>query len=510
MAFNHYLWNLYLKAGGQETVDRFKRFFTGDFRGYPDFIADLIGKFTPDPTIVEDNCSAAKQAVIECKALQKSKNQNYMQTDEKIDPVEICDEYWSVINEQQDMSRKQWKAPTFYTFANSIVTESHILAFQYPGVFIPYCFQRSFNILTEIADTFDIELPPVPGKTQYELRCRYYGELCKVFSAFAEDAGLNHAELLAFLYDYAPSYIGGKDWIWKDLPEPHGVFVFGYGQDYPEKDAERIWVCQGNAEMQPGDIGLLYHWAPDRCYTSIWRAVAPGFYDPLFMHDRCVCYGNPIEIPRITYSELKVDEIFGKTPLVKTSMQRMDGAPMLPSEYMHLLEMAREKGDLSSDVPEFVLSNEIDHGELLLEHDVELQLLEPLLIKLGWTPANWITQMSVRAGRGEHKRPDYVINPVTTRNKERGEIVFEAKLTIPNKKQLEIDKGQARSYAKLLTARACVLVAKEGIWIMNSIDGYDEDTFYSWQELEDADVFTRVYEILGNRVHNKQKKHTVG
>ena len=45
---------------------------------------------------------------------------------------------------------------------------------------------------------------------------------------------------------------------------------------------------------------------------------------------------------------------------------------------------------------------------------------------------------------------------------------------ILNKRQAQHDKGQARSYAKLLDARAIVLVAKEGIWIGEQYDDYDE------------------------------------
>lgn len=257
--------------------------------------------------------------------------------------------------------------------------------------------------------------------------------------------------------------------------------------------------------MQPGDIGLLYHWAPDSCYTSIWRAISFGFYDPLGIHDRYVCYGNPIQIPHVTFSDLKEDAVFSKTTLVKQNMLRMDGAPMLPSEYMHLLEMAREKGSVPDNVPIFELHSKIEHGDLLLEHDVEIQLLEPLLLRLGWKHENWCRQMPVRIGRGISKYPDYVINPVYTKYNERGDIVLEAKLTIPNKKQVEHDRGQANSYAKLLGAQAYVLVSKEGIWIAEKDDGFKNLKSYTWKELEDGDVFTEVFNMIGNKKKNTQK-----
>ena len=188
-----------------------------------------------------------------------------------------------------------------------------------------------------------------------------------------------------------------------------------------------------------------------------------------------------------------------KTGLVKVNMLRMDGAPMLPSEYMHLLEMARAKGEVPENVPVFELRNEIKHSELILERDVEIQLLEPLLLRLGWKPENWCRQMPVRVGRGISKYPDYVINPSHAKYNERGENVLEAKLTIPNKKQVERDRGQANSYAKLLGARAYVLVSKEGIWIAEKEDGFSEIKGYTWKELEDEDRFTNVYNVIGNK-----------
>ena len=100
--------------------------------------------------------------------------------------------------------------------------------------------------------------------------------------------------------------------------------------------------------------------------------------------------------------------------------------------------------------------------------------------------------MPVRIGRGISKYPDYVIHPVYTKNHERGEIVLEAKLSIPNNKQLEVDRGQAHSYAKLLTANAYVLVAKEGIWIGD----FDEDSMFKLPD-EVKKLIESILEFLG-------------
>lgn len=507
MALNKYQWNLYLKAGGEKTVHRFQDFLEGKLNDYPDLIKELVSGFCPDKWIVQEQYDAALWAVNEIKDMLNNSTSNGIEEEmSNYKPTDVHD----LIKENWERCLKDplCKSPRI-AYAHHIfdlIDNTHIWSFNEPDIFFPYLFQRCFNILLSIADMFDIELPPIPGKTKYLDRMLYYADLCDVFSCFANENELTSEELFAFLYEYAPSCLGGTEWVCNDIPEPRNVFVFGFGNKYPEREPNMKWICQGSPEMQPGDIGILYHWAPDSCFTSVWRAISLGFYDPLGLHDRYVCYGNPVSIPSISCSELKADPIFKDTAIVKTNMLRMDGAPMLPSEYMHLLDMVRLKGDIPKIIPTIDLRTQINCGKLLLERDVEIYLLEPLLLRLGWNPENWCRQMPVHIGRGISKYPDYVINPVYTRYNEHGDIVLEAKLTIPNNKQLEQDRGQARSYAKLLNARAYVLVAKEGIWISKIDDSFSSITAYTWTELEDANVFTQVYSAIGNKKQNLQKK----
>ena len=515
MALNRYQWDLYMLSKGKDTVQHFKSFLNSNFDEYADFIKGLIKKFCPDDFKVEDTYLSVLDAIDEIKDIRQTLSDNEFNELDIIrngsEPLKDVadyedDPYVSEWNQIIENCKPREIHTQFYKFIWEMVYNTQIKAFYYPSIFFPFYFQGMFNVLYSIGDMFQITLPPIPGKTQYAERIRYYGKLCNAFYQFAVDNQLSPIELWAFLYDYAPSCLGGTSWISQDIPNPRSVFVFGYGPRYPEKNKDAKWIWQGSPDMQIGDIGVLYHWAPDKCFTSVWRAISPGFYDPLGVHDRYVCYGYPIEIPHITIKDLREDNIFKETALVKQNMLRMDGAPLLPSEYMHLLEMAEKKGALPDNVPVLNLSTSITHGELLLERDVEDQLLEPLLRRLGWNPENWCRQMPVRIGRGVSKYPDYVINPVYTKNNERGEIVLEAKLTIPNKKQLETDRGQAHSYAKLLGARAYVLVSKEGIWLAKNDDDFSTMFEYSWKDLEIEDVFQDVYKAIGNITCNKQKK----
>ncbi len=291
------------------------------------------------------------------------------------------------------------------------------------------------------------------------------------------------------------------------LPEPHKVFVFGTSNMsfYRKPPTGYVFLWQGNPEMQPGDLAVLYQWKPASKIVSVWKAISLGFNDPVFRHHRMVCYSAIAGIPPVSWDELKVDPVFSQTNLVRSKMTQMDGAKLKNSEYMHLLEMSAKHGSIPSNIPSMPVYSEIKAPEIKLEQDVErFYLEEHLLPRLGWDGTDYVRQVPLRDGRGTHVFPDYVINYDDARKK--GEIVLEAKLSIKTKKQAEHDKGQARAYAKLLDARALVLVSKEGIWIAEVYDDFTEMTSYSWDELQNADNFDYVYEIVGKGKKGKKSR----
>ena len=72
---------------------------------------------------------------------------------------------------------------------------------------------------------FEIKLPAIPVKKDYKNRIYYYGEISKSLIQFAKDNSLSRYELYAFLYDFAPKYIGGTDsYIVKELPAPRSAY----------------------------------------------------------------------------------------------------------------------------------------------------------------------------------------------------------------------------------------------------------------------------------------------
>ena len=456
--------------------------------------------FCPDEYLLQETCESVEREIKRLYAgLLPEQDKQYTSEEDGLFSQEIYDEILSIwfnefVQDTGNAKMAQW------VLSEDMGGFTTLLATQYPEQFIPYYFTGCFNVVERIAAEFDIELPPIPAKGQKEKRVLYLGVLSRVFNKFRIENKLSVEELWAFLYDYAPKMVGGLDWVLpvEELKEPHNVFVFGVS-DVPylrEPDPGFIFLWQGNPEMKPGDIAVMYQWKPISSLVSIWRAVSVGYNDPIFRHHRMVCYSAIGGIPPVKWDELKVDEIFSQSNLIRQKMSQMDGARIKNSEYMHLLEMASKHGKVSETIPEMPVYSEIEVPELKLESDVEHYLLEGVLLKrLGWEETDYERQIPVRDGRSTHVFPDYVINYNAARSE--GEIVLEAKLKIPSEKQAEHDKGQAKAYARLLKARVIVLVAREGIWLAQEKDDFGAMKSYTWGELQEADIFDEVYQIIG-------------
>ena len=137
------------------------------------------------------------------------------------------------------------------------------------------------------------------------------------------------------------------------------------------------------------------------------------------------------------------------------SFQRRSDKPSIPFSDIHL----KEEGEIQR--------------ETIVERDVEVNLLEPLLIKLGFRRQDWVRQLPVQIGRGEKTFPDYAILVNNAGECPIPKYVWEAKSSIPNEQQLHKDFRQARSYALLLQSKALCLVSKEGVWFVGADSGFE-------------------------------------
>lgn len=378
-----------------------------------------------------------------------------------------------------------------------------------PQYYFPYYFCRIYQDLVEIFNTFGIFLPSVPKKNDERSRFLHYFELCRSLYQFRIKNNLDEYDLPLFLYGFAINVIKRYK-ITDDLPEPRKAYFVGAGKKDSTVDSskdfnfldnlshESISNWNGNPDTQTGDIIVMYCLTPRSYIHSIGRAVTLGSIDPFFHYYKNINIGQPIIVKNISLSELKKDPVFKDFSLVKANMQGINGRNIPKEYYDHLLELLEKKGQDISRLPKLE-NNNIKLLELTNERDVEVHLLEPLLIKIGYKENDWIRQMKLRMGRGDRVYPDYVIFPNDERNNESGYWVWEAKYTISSHRQLEEDFGQAKSYALRLRSKGLGLISKEGVWL--SIPDYDikKIKFWSWKQINEHAYINEIFDIAGNK-----------
>ena len=370
----------------------------------------------------------------------------------------------------------------------------------YPDFSFPYLFPIHFYKFREVCQNLGITLPPLPSRNDHVGRCLYMFDIMEVMHEFRVANDLAPEELCALVYGFATRFLVSYV---KDEPLPaNRVCIVGATKEDAESDdleAPRegnIIFWQGNEEMTPGDIVLVYETKPYSRIRTIWRAVSPGYDDPFDYFSGKVIVGHPMAIPTIKFKDLASNSVWGKKGLVKGHMIGVRGQSCSVEEYEAIKDMIREKD------PTFPLESlpvppeyaQFFHENLNVERDVETQLLEPLLEKLGFSSSDWVRQLELRMGRGDRVFPDYAIGVKGDKNNRAAEFIWEAKYRIPSNKQLEVDFGQAKSYALRLRAKALGLVSIEGVWVVDSENGFVFSKLkkYSWTELQNPEVISKL------------------
>ena len=236
--------------------------------------------------------------------------------DENVLPITIdirnidkAEEYYKSISKIQFRNEDKNLCSISFEFVPFL---SEVLYAIFPTYFFPYYFERAYQVVVEIFNTFGMFLPPVSKKNDKTGWFLHYFELCNSLYQFRIKNNLDEYDLSAFLYRFAINII--KRYIISEelLPPRKAYFVGGEKKD--------------STVDSSGDF-----------YIKI--------------------------------------------------------LPKLTEEYI--------------DLP--ILKN---------EKDVEKNLLEPLLIKIGYKKDDWIRQMKIRMGRGHRIYPDYAIFPHEERNNE--------------------------------------------------------------------------------------------
>ena len=375
----------------------------------------------------------------------------------------------------------------------------------HPGYFIPYGFTASLADLQRIGDLFDLVLPPIPGKKDTEGRERYYAQLNNAFYEFHKSYGLSSAEMCAFLHDFALRFLTENS---DTLPEPSKVWLItgntGENGDFEwlenaVDNPASLSHWQGNLNTRQGDVLLMYCTSPHSCIHSVWRASTDGFVDPFFHYHSTIWIEQPIKTVPVTFREMKADPLLSQNGYIRANLQGPSGKPFNVREYDAILAIMERKGQDISQLPRPQTVSFLPSTELQNERDVEVSLIEPLLMQLGYTEKDWLRQMRLRMGRGERIYPDYVFGAETKRGEERADMVLEAKFTISGEKALRESYAQAVSYAYRLRAEVVMLGAREGLWLFKQKRGsfsLMSFSFYGWEDLQNPDTLFELKKLL--------------
>lgn len=358
--------------------------------------------------------------------------------------------------------------------------------------FFPYIYVDEFYQLTRLADYFEIELPPIPKKSDYKARCMYYWELCKVFYRFRKENELSPDELSAFMYDYAPNVIGIEEK--SKMPQPSAAwFIGGLIEGYSTHWTTGFW--QSNMDTKRGDILIHYETSPVSAITCLWIAQTDGVIDPFFHYYNNTYIGDRIVIPNISLKELKTDTYFSNHPLVRKNFQGVNGWPVTGKDYAELVRMIEAKGFDTSVLPQ-IHTPSLPEGIVIKEEkDVEKKLLEPLLNEMGWYEhKDYIRQLPIHAGRGHRIFPDYALHYNNKPEEEKAKVLIEAKYHMKNNHEVESAFLQAFSYAKLLLSSVIILCDKECILVYESKKGFSRSRYkkYYWEDMRNPDLYNEL------------------
>ena len=500
MRFNKYIWDLYKNSEqGRNQIDEWSMF--GDF---PD------DKFTADTeksTIDKLHEINFDKYIIGSKINWFKIIRDYYKTKEfSIDKAREYYKKWIsegiIINEFAIVGKDN-----FHSWTTDISLYSRILYSLFPDYFFPYTLDCEFFKFQKICNEFDILIPTVPKKKDWEDRALYYIDLCESLLEFRKLMGFKPNELCAFLYDFALSVINELED--NEMPNPSKVWFVGGNKfnfeflDNAKQDSCDYW--QGNLDAKRGDIVVMYCLTPRSYIHSVWRVILDGFADPFFYYYNTVCLSNPIKLDiQITQHDLETNSVWAVNPLVKKNLQGLNGYPIKYNEYLELLSILKSKGQNIDLLPTIKPTSKLEAEDLKDEREVEIRLIEPFLELLNYKPTDWIRQMPVKMGRGERNYPDYCFGANPKRGEESANMIIESKFEIKTQKDLQDAYFQAKSYALRLQADKFVIAAKEGIWIYQpKHNSYKFDDYFScnWVDIENPDILHRLKQMIG-----KQKK----
>lgn len=383
----------------------------------------------------------------------------------------------------------------------------------YPQFFFPILNNERFDTLIKNCDSLGIELPYIPNSVDKRGLVFYYYSICESLDTFSKEYGLSAEELSACVYDFA-TILQNVTEIKNFLPEPTNVWFTGASKsDYKTTfqnltpEIVRNWAC--NEATKRGDIIVIYCLSPQSFIHSIWRANSDGVANPFSYYYSRATVTNPIEIPPISYAELKNDKYWSNVPIVRKNLQGINGVQLTARDYEELLRLISSKGFDISVLPKLYSPSIEIEVNLTSEKEVEEKLLIPLLAELGYSQSDWQRQLSQKAGRSLKAIPDFVFFPRGERHFQNAPFVLEAKYYLNSSNERMNAFNQALSYCKMMSADLLGLCDKERLIIYSRKDGvfgrFNPSFEKHWGNIKSPETFAELKKIIGKEVVEKMK-----
>lgn len=393
-------------------------------------------------------------------------------------------------------------------------------------IFYPVLFGTHYYKFEERCSVLGITLPKIPRQKDKEQRIQYYVEVCGAIESFREEYNLTKEEVCSLIYGYSADVCDSSDLQIdiQNLPSPTRIWLTGASKEdirdgYIDKPIS-VWAC--NEKTRKGDIVVVYALSPYSRIHSVWRAVADGNVNPFDYYTNRATVGHRIDVPAVTYKDLKEDAEMGQVPVVRRGLIGINGVELTYDDYQILLRMFREKGMDTSILPNLEAPNMlIDNPEIKREADVSYKLLVPMLSKLGYSEEpniDWYPELRLKVGRdkevGEHgsiPRPDFSFFV-----EELGAGLYAAPMVIECKYDMSDNADfnsafyQAFSYARQLNSRIMGVCDK---YVLRLYEADKNGNFFqnkeifnsSWKEINTKpEVFNKLSKLIGRDVISRK------
>ena len=391
-----------------------------------------------------------------------------------------------------------------YEVIDSISVITTVLHHRFPDQFFPYYFINRYNRLTEIGNAFSIGLPPIPGKNPKAPRALHYLEINAAIQAFRKCENLTPKELNAFLYDFGPAYLATQNN--PVLPPPRRAWFVMAGAHATEDfelldnaDDNTVSHWRGHRDARRGDLAVVWCASPRAHLHSIWRVIEDGFDDPYSHWYSIIRISRLVRVPPLKIAALKADPVLSKSSLVRSNLQGCSGKYFASDEYAALLDLLTRNGGKVHDIAALDIPPLISGDLIQNERHVEEQLIEPMLLQLGYTANDWTRQYRLRMGRGDRVYPDYLIGVEGNNGNESALLVVEAKYRIATVRDLSEAHLQGRSYALRLRAKWLLLAALEGVWLLSEKNGFSlvEGQHFDWHAFNVDQTVLVIHKLIG-------------